>query len=318
LLTVELTNVGIADAINVTTTLSTTCEYIELITDEVNYGNIIIDGSVSIVDGFEFNVSDDIPDYLDVSFQLTSIDETSKEIWESSFTLTSHAPDLDFGSYAIDDASGNNNGRFDPGETIDITIQTLNNGHSPTIEGEMIVSTTNPYVTINTPTIDVAVIDAEGMQEVAMNITIDEEAQIGSLADIIMDYSAGSYTVSGLIQESVGLIMDDFELGDFDQFDWEFNSFPWIIVDGDQAYEGNYAARSATISHNQNSTIELECSVVADGDISFYYKVSSEGNYDKLKFYINNIEQDNWSGEVAWTEVTYAVTAGDNTFKVGI
>ena len=315
LLTVELTNVGIADAINVTTTLSTTCEYIELITDEVNYGNIIIDGSVSIVDGFEFNVSDDIPDYLDVSFQLTSIDETSKEIWESSFTLTSHAPDLDFGSYAIDDASGNNNGRFDPGETIDITIQTLNNGHSPTIEGEMIVSTTNPYVTINTPTIDVAVIDAEGMQEVAMNITIDEEAQIGSLADIIMDYSAGSYTVSGLIQESVGLIMEDFELGDFDQFDWEFNSFPWIIVDGDQAYEGNYAARSATISHNQNSTIELECSVVADGDISFYYKVSSEGNYDKLKFYINNIEQDNWSGEVAWTEVTYAVTAGDNTFK---
>jgi len=79
---------------------------------------------------FEFNVASNIPDYLSISFQLTSVDVNGKEIWESSFTLMSHAPSLDFGSYTIDDTGGNNNGRIDPGETVDITIEALNNGHS--------------------------------------------------------------------------------------------------------------------------------------------------------------------------------------------
>jgi len=161
----------------------------------------------------------------------------------------------------------------------------------------------------------VIAIDAEGMQEVTMNVSADEATPIGTLVDINLDFTAGNYTASHLIQEIIGLILEDFESGDFTGFDWQFNNFPWTIVSDGQAYEGNFAARSATISHNQNSTMELECSVVADGDISFFYKVSSEANYDKLKFYINNVEQDSWSGEVAWAEATYAVTAGDNTFK---
>ena len=315
LLTVELTNVGIADAINVTTTLSTTCEYIELITDEVNYGNIIIDGSVSVVDGFEFNVSDDIPDYFSVSFQLTSVDETSKEIWESSFILTSHAPVPDFGTYTINDESGNNNGRIDPGETVDITVQTLNNGHSQSLEGAMVISSISTEVTVNTPNLVIPIIEAEGMEEVTFSVTVDEDAEIGILVDINMDYTTGSYTASGLIQEIVGIVVEDFELGDFTQFNWQFNNYPWVIVDGDKVYEGGYSSKSADINDNQNSSMELELTVVADGQISFFYKVSSEASYDFLRFYINDVEQDEWAGEIDWTEAAYDVTAGDNTFK---
>jgi len=52
--------------------------------------------------------------------------------------------------------------------------------------------------------------------------------------------------------------------------------------------------------------------VATDGEISFYKKVSSESNWDYLRFYINNVEQDEWSGNVDWSQESYSVTAGDD------
>jgi len=315
LLTVDLTNMGVDDAIDITTTLSTTCEYIEMVTSEVIYGDIVVDDTVSVIDGFEFNVADNTPDYFVVNFQLSSVDENGKEIWNSSFMIINHAPAPAFGDYLIDDASGNNNGRIDPGETVDIIAQILNNGHSPTLEGAMVISSTSLDVTVNTPNLVIPIIEAEGMEEVTFSITVDEDTEIGTVVDISMDYTTGSYTASGLIQETIGIVVEDFELGDFTQFNWQFNDFPWVIIDGDQVYEGEYSAKSAGINDNQTSSMELESTVVADGQISFYYKVSSESGYDFLKFYINDVEQDEWSGEVDWTEATYDITAGDYSFK---
>jgi len=314
-LDISVSNLGTDPSDDVTVTLIFSDDYCILTSAAtINIGSIASDETITVEDAFSFEITDDAPDMYVVSIDV-EIEGTSKEIWESSINFDIYAPVPAFGTYTVDDASGNNNGRFDPGETVDITIQTLNNGHAASIEGEMVVSTISSFLTINTPNIDVIAIDAEGMQEVTMNVSADEATPIGTLVDINLDFTAGNYTASHLIQEIIGLILEDFESGDFTGFDWQFNNFPWTIVSDGQAYEGNFAARSATISHNQNSTMELECSVVADGDISFFYKVSSEANYDKLKFYINNVEQDSWSGEVAWAEATYAVTAGDNTFK---
>ena len=44
-------------------------------------------------------------------------------------------------------------------------------------------------------------------------------------------------------------------------------------------------------------------------------KVSSESEYDYLRFYIDGVQKEQWSGEVAWSNVTYAVTPGLHTFK---
>ncbi len=43
--------------------------------------------------------------------------------------------------------------------------------------------------------------------------------------------------------------------------------------------------------------------------------VSSEPNYDYLRFYIDSDMQDEWSGSVSWTAASYPVTAGTHTFK---
>ncbi len=51
------------------------------------------------------------------------------------------------------------------------------------------------------------------------------------------------------------------------------------------------------------------------GNISFFRKVSSEAGYDYLRFYIDGVQQGQWAGEVAWSDVFYPVTAGTHTMK---
>ena len=69
------------------------------------------------------------------------------------------------------------------------------------------------------------------------------------------------------------------------------------------------AAQSGSITDSQSSY--LETTVSADGQLSFNWKVSSEGGYDFLTFYINGNEQDAISGDADWNQETYPVTAGD-------
>ena len=69
------------------------------------------------------------------------------------------------------------------------------------------------------------------------------------------------------------------------------------------------AAQSGPITDSQSSY--LETTVPADGQLSFNWKVSSEGGADYLTFYINGNEQDAISGDVDWYPETYQVSAGD-------
>ena len=85
--------------------------------------------------------------------------------------------------------------------------------------------------------------------------------------------------------------------------------------DNSQHYDGNWSLRSGAIDNNQSSTVTLTKTTTA-GTFSFYKKVSTEYGYDKLQFYIDNVEQGSgWSGEIDWSKQSYTVTAGTHTFK---
>ena len=49
--------------------------------------------------------------------------------------------------------------------------------------------------------------------------------------------------------------------------------------------------------------------------VSFYHKVSSEANYDFLKFYIDDNIMDSWSGDMDWSYSSYTVPAGTHLLK---
>ena len=75
----------------------------------------------------------------------------------------------------------------------------------------------------------------------------------------------------------------------------------------------NDSAQSAHIGNLQSTYIETN--VTGPGNLSFYWKVSSESNYDFLRFYIDDIEQANISGEVDWHQMSFDIVRGNHTLK---
>ena len=105
-----------------------------------------------------------------------------------------------------------------------------------------------------------------------------------------------------------------FETGAFEP-QWTFSgNLPWLITT-ETPYDGLYCARSGAIADNQTSTMSVELYLTSAGTVSFFRKVSSEAGYDYLTFYIDNIQQGQWAGTLAWEEVSFSVTAGLHTFK---
>lgn len=113
----------------------------------------------------------------------------------------------------------------------------------------------------------------------------------------------------------IGLPTEDFETGDFTSYDWAMSGDqPWEITGGGVQF-GIYAAGSGDISDNDTSTLSINLDVTSASEVSFYYKVSSESNWDYLEFYIDSGRQDRWSGEVGWTQASYPVSAGNHTLS---
>jgi hypothetical protein len=71
-------------------------------------------------------------------------------------------------------------------------------------------------------------------------------------------------------------------------------------------YHDGDAAQSGSITHDQESW--LQTTVDGAGIVSFYWKVSSEGNCDYLEFCIDGVRQDRISDSEDWHEMTYEIT----------
>ena len=104
--------------------------------------------------------------------------------------------------------------------------------------------------------------------------------------------------------------------------DWDNGTYPWVI-DTDTKYDGWHSLRSGDVSDNQDSVIEYTASyettyiwgIPYAPSVTFHYKVSSEARYDFLRFYIDGELQDEWAGEVDWTEAEYSLEDGEHTLR---
>lgn len=110
--------------------------------------------------------------------------------------------------------------------------------------------------------------------------------------------------------------LDDgtFESGTFASC-WNFDgNQPWFIDSG-VSHAGTFSACSGNIGDDQTSGMYFSMYVPAADVISFYLKVSSEEDYDYLRFYIDGNLQEMWSGNVNWQQAIFDVEAGNHTFR---
>ena len=296
-LDVEVKNVGVETASNIAVTLSTENEYINITSAEGSVASLAA-GASATVEGFQFEVAANVPDGTVAQIDATMTDGT--DTWTGKVMVTMHAPLLDVVSVAS-------------GEGV-ATFTFANNGSAPFYGGELTLVSCSPDLVFEPATITYeGAVEGGETLELISNYTVDPSVEPGSTFEVAYDFTTGLFEVANIFVLSYGAIQEDFESGVFGS-DWTLSSqYPWQIVEGGR---GNFCAKSNNNGqHSSSGYMQLTVNVVAAGEFSFWYKVSSENNYDKLHFYMDGQERGTWSGTVAWTEFTQAVSAGQHTLK---
>jgi len=107
---------------------------------------------------------------------------------------------------------------------------------------------------------------------------------------------------------------EDFETNDFGKFPWQhYGDTNWTVTSW-QSLSGTYSAQAGAIEDDESTTLQVRVDC-ASGNITFYRKVSSELDYDYLKFYIDGVEKGNWSGDEDCAEESFPVAEGTRTFE---
>ncbi len=314
-LNVTLKNWGQAVATNVNATLSSNDAYITITDNSQTWGNISIGAISTQTNAFTFQVADDIPDQHQPMFTIT-VHDNSGSSWTSDFKLTVNAPHFVVTNLNIDDATGGNgNGRLDPGETVNLLITTINDGHSAAPSTLGSISSSSPLVTLNNTTNPMNTVNPGSPAIATFNAVIGSSATVGDYIPLSYQVASGAYNAAKNFNPAVGLILEDWESGTTSQFYWVTNgSAPWAITT-ENPYEGAYCLKSGAIGNQQHSDLLITGTVLNEDSLSFYYKVSSEQDYDFLQFYVDAVKKGEWSGEQGWLRAVYLVSPGVHTFK---
>ncbi|MBI3192948.1 MAG: hypothetical protein HYZ34_00615 [Ignavibacteriae bacterium] len=115
-----------------------------------------------------------------------------------------------------------------------------------------------------------------------------------------VDTTPRSNVRSITITKQTSSLNEGFESGSI-PINWSSSGNASWNISSASPYSGTYCVRSGAINNSQSSIIQTSLSFTGTKTISFYYKVSSEGCCDKLRFYINGSLYQTMGGEIGWT-----------------
>lgn len=310
---IDFFNTGTVATTGVSGTLSCENENVEILDNSVSIGDLGANATVNIADVFDVKITG-LEDQEEVTFDVL-FDHGSGAFNENSFDVVIDAPMLSAEFVGIDDTqSGNGNGTLDPGETAVLYYDITNNGHLDAL-ADLTLTAVSP-TTVNSGIYnDVSIPIGETVQK-GFEITVFDEVTAGFEVELTLAAETDALNFSFDFTNLVGIIIEDFESGNFGNgFSWTHSGDENWEVLNQLAYEGAYCAGSGNISHDDNSILEVEVDCIQSGEIKFFGKVSSEEDYDYLYFYIDGEQELELSGDVDWTEYSYTVDLGVHTFK---
>src|SRR5207249_7949113 len=119
------------------------------------------------------------------------------------------------------------------------------------------------------------------------------------------DYADAAVQVTG--EGTLGVALDA------GQFAWTTGTSGAWACGTEVSHDGLDAAQSAAIADGQSSSLKL--TIDGPGTLSFWWKVSSETNNERLRLYVNDSEQARISGEVDWEWRTFALPSGSQALR---
>ncbi len=265
---------------------------------------------------FNFTVASDVPDehLITIGYNITS--DTNS--WESSLFHYAYAPIMTAETVVVNDE----NSRLDPGDSTDITVSLLNSGGVPITNLHAVLSTEDPYLTINNNFNNIPLIENGQTAYATYNLSVSGQCPPGHIINFNVDMTGdGNYTAIDSFDLGVGLYLENYESGDMVLFKWGHDGNREWNIDTYSPYEGSFCARSGAITHNEESVMKIDADVLSDGEISFYERTSCENDpapvpdYDYLCFRIDGVEMERWDSTTAWSLQQFQVTAGFHRFE---
>jgi hypothetical protein len=305
-----ISNLGKKDAVGVYATISSTSEWVTINNDSVYIGTIAAGSASNLENDFSITLSEDIPDKGIITLDLKVKDSVSEKHYKVD--IATHAPVLEIISYVLDDQiTGNGNFIADPGETFRLVFKVLNEGTSST-SGQLIVSSPDADMSVLEPSKNSGTIQYGDVTEIPVLVKLSELVSQGTTISVLSQLDCAPHFVSKNITFRVGRIRESFEAASFKVFPWiNLSPKPWTIESAG-AYDGSLSAQSGAITHNQSSTLSIKVIYDQADSLKFWYKVSSETNYDFLIVKINEEEVLRKSGEIDWSKAAIPVKAGTN------
>lgn len=311
-LSVDLSNVGEASINNINLKLHTYDSNYTLV-DSLDFLTTLNLGEThTFTQAFEFDINNVVNDNTLLNFVVSvQADEVSAY---DTISFIVRSPVIDIINTEFSDGADN---ILDPGDTGDLLITYKNVGGSEATNVLAAYTPTDAYITINSvsnATKTELLPDSTWL--VTLNITANASTPEGYVSTVDSDIDGDkSFHSDNEVYIGIGLIIENWETGTTDQFPWGFTGDANWYIDNTTVHEGNYALRSGDINDSESSTLSLIGTVATSGHISFYKKVSSETNYDYLRFYIDSVQVAEWSGVIDWSEHIFPVTSGLHSFE---
>ena len=305
-LSVTVKNIGNETANNVQVSLSTESPDVTILNGTASISNIEALSTYTIDNSFQISVNEIITDGTQATFTLTCTD--GNNIWDSQFRLTLHAPVLVLSDFRP-------LGNVNPGENATLLIGFRNAGSSDTREAKVQFYSSSTDLVFNPTQHSIEAIPSGGTATATASFHASQTVPVGSSFEVLYRMDAAPYGTSGIELLNVGAVKETFETGDFSAFNWETLGGANWFVDNSTANTGTYSARSGAIGNSHVTTLQISVDVVEEGTISFYKKICTEANKDKLTFYIDSSPMSEWSGEAGWSRESFPVSAGTHKFK---
>ena len=308
-----IVNIGNETASNIKINVSTEDEYITLNATTLTIPTLAAHDTLASAPTFTFKVDNLAPANHNAIIKMEVI--FNNDTVNISKSVKLYAPTLQITSMTIDDSqSGNGNHRADYNETFTCKLTITNKGNMPIIGGNLFLENPGNELNLQTDSILFQPIDENGSIIVPVQVTASSSIQEPTITFLKAGLWVNFYHASAVFPIKVGTVIEDWETGDFTNMEWQNNSSkPWTAVT-QSPHSGAYCVKSGQISGNGTTTLRITSLATVSDSISFFYKVSSEENYDKLTFKIDNQSKGEWSGTIPWTYASFPVDSGMHTY----
>ena len=307
----SLTNVGVSAASQVYARLTPELSSVTMLQDSIYLGSMAVQGVENRTNAFSFQmpVSEDyfkLPFTLHVHWQDTMVTR--------SVQVLVKLPKVTNDSYRtmVNNVEVQS---YNSGDQIQFVLSNKNVGHAVVTDGAVDLTCNYSGVQVLSNSVSINGMDVNTVVNNIFQVKIADTVPEKSLVNLYWHtYYEGVHTIDTL-QIMVGRDMETFETGDFSQYDWNMNTYPWVITSSG-AYAGTYAARSAqNLPSNSKSSMIIYVSIENPAMLGYYRKVSSEEGYDFLKVYVDGNPVDEASGSVDWTYFSTMLPAGNHSVK---